>query len=399
MKSKSPRPRLRRQTLDLIWRAFIWFRRRTRLYLRGTRNWWNEHLDTEIVPYLGYASKHHALIAGRVVKDRSITPATPHATRWRNLVNTYKRFTSHEIPNARVRASLAANSKDFISNEEGYFSGWLELGGGLQSGWHPVSFELISPKASGRSAHPYLGKVLVPPPNASFGVISDIDDTVMQTHATRWLKVLYTVLVSNAATRLPFKGVAAFYQALQRGAGGRESNPLFYVSSSPWNLYGLLLEFLELERIPLGPLLLRDWGASRKFAGTEHESHKGRSIRGILETYPELPFILIGDSGQEDPEIYKNVVHEYRSRILAVYIREVSGGARAGAIAGLAGEVEACGSTLVLAEDTLAAAEHAAARGWIRFEDVALVASAKEADDRRGMWDARAASVDGRGVP
>ena len=63
------------------------------------------------------------------------------------------------------------------------------------------------------------------------------------------------------ARRLPFPGVAAFLRALYAGAGGGERNPLFYVSSSPWNIYDLLSEFFSLNDIPIGPVLfLRDWG-------------------------------------------------------------------------------------------------------------------------------------------
>jgi phosphatidate phosphatase APP1 len=367
---------------ELIWRGFIWFRRQYRLAFRGLRDRWNRHLTTEVMPYVGYASTSRAFVKGRVLKDRSITPATPTDSRWRNLVNTYKRFTSHDVPHAKVRVSLGTYSYLLKANEEGYVEGWLRLPEPLVEGWQEARFELLEP-APREGAGVTYGKVLVPPASCRLGVISDIDDTVMQTDARRWLKVIFTVLVGNAVTRVPFKGVAAFYQALQQGARGDEHNPLFYVSSSPWNLFDLLQQFLELEKIPLGPLMLRNWGITARERPTVHGSHKNAAIHDIMHTFPELPFILIGDSGQEDPEIYRNVVHDFPERVLAVYIRNVSDTRRAGAIRALAEEVEKAGSELILADDMRPAAQHAAERGWIRPEAVAVVEAAKRADDHK----------------
>jgi phosphatidate phosphatase APP1 len=363
--------------------SIVWFRWRLRGAVRWWRNWWNRHLEIEIVPYLGYASRDRVYLIGRVLKDLRVGPGEHTDTRWRNFVNTYKRFMSHEIPGARVRARIGDIDTVLVTNDEGYFEATLDLPHELPAGWADVRLELQHPAPRGEHVREATGRVLVPGDRASFGVISDMDDTIMQTDATRWMKVLVKVLVGNAATRLPFAGVAAFYEALRRGGSGRELNPLFYVSSSPWNLYDLLHRFLELERIPEGPLLLRDWGGSDGLIPRQHGAYKNGQIHRILETYPDLPFILIGDSGQEDPEIYRDVVRDFPERILAVYIRNVSGESRAGAVHELALEVERVGSVLVLADDTLAAARHAATRGWVTQASLAAVEESKEKDERQ----------------
>jgi phosphatidate phosphatase APP1 len=226
--------------------------------------------------------------------------------------------------------------------------------------------------------------VLAPPATVRFGVISDIDDTVVQTDATHLLRMARNVFLANARTRLPFKGVAAFYAALHGGIDGRAGNPLFYVSSSPWNLYDLLLDFFALNEIPQEPVLfLRDWGLSpTELLPTGHRGHKLEAIRRVLDLYPALPFILIGDSGQEDPEIYHEVVTLYPRRILAVYIRNVSRDPRRPeSIRALAEQVVAAGSTLILAENTLPMAEHAAEQGWIAREQLPIIWTEKEADE------------------
>ena len=71
-------------------------------------------------------------------------------------------------------------------------------------------------------------------------------------------------------------------------------NPFFYTSKSPWNLYAPLVEYLEVQQLPLGPLLLRDFGLRPE------KERKRKAIEEILATYPKLKFILSGDSG-EDP--------------------------------------------------------------------------------------------------
>ena len=179
--------------------------------------------------------------------------------------------------------------------------------------------------------------------------------------------------------------MAAFYQALHAGSGNAANarNPIYYVSSSPWNLYSLLTEFLDLQGIPIGPLMLRDWDLDRgMIAGDRHLSHKGEIIRQIIGLHPTLPFILIGDSGQQDPEIYKAIVEEFPERILAVYIRNILRDAdRVAAVNALAAEVKAARSTLVLADDTLAAARHAVEHGWIPASALAGIGEEKRADE------------------
>ena len=334
----------------------------------------------EIVPYLSFGTPTQLFVRGRVIEDKGLSLATPDSSRWRNLKDTYKRFVSDKVPNARLTVRYPGGEEELQADGQGYFNARLELPAAVPAGWCKVVYTLLEPRRSEVSPATAEGLVLVPEPGARFGVISDMDDTVVQTDVTRWVRVAGAVLFGNAYTRLPFRGVAAFYRALESGTTGTR-NPLFYVSSSPWNLYDLLLEFLTLGKIPLGPLNLRAWrsGAGELFPA-EHGSFKRGEICRILDTFPNLPFILIGDSGEEDPEIYGEIVDSYPGRILGVYIRNVSGEVRRGAVEQLGRRVQEAGSQLVLANDTLAAAEHAVAQGWIRSDALTSVRAARERD-------------------
>jgi phosphatidate phosphatase APP1 len=278
-----------------------------------------------------------------------------------------QRWLTHELPDVRVRARDAGGVYETRSDAEGFFR--IEMLAGSppvdERGWHEVELDLPDfPTPDGK---PAVAKVLVPAEEAQFGVISDIDDTVIFTAATNIFRMAKTVLLGTAFSRLPFKGVAAFYRGLGEGTAGKPVNPVFYVSSSPWNLYDVLRDLFEIRSIPSGPLMLQDFGIEPgKFITESHRVHKLRAIRGILETYPHLKFILVGDSGQKDPEIYRETVDLFPERILAVYIRDVSRkAARDEAIRVLADQMRGLPCELVLAEETYEVAQHALSKGWI----------------------------------
>jgi phosphatidate phosphatase APP1 len=333
-----------------------------------------------VVAYNGYGTHAQLVLRGRVLEDRAIRPASDQDSVWRNLINMYRRFESDEIPGAHVRARIGSAAQEVVADEEGYFVVRLPPPRPLpEQLWHALELTLIAPLHPDQPPILAQGQVLIPPSAARFGVISDIDDTVVHTDATSLLRMARTTFLGNAHTRLPFPGVAALYRAL---SGDPPVNPLFYVSSSPWNLYDMLVDFLALRGIPAGPMLLRDWGMSRSgLLPSGHREHKLAAIAGVMETYPNLPFLLIGDSGQEDPEIYYEVLQRYPGRVPAIYIRNVSReAARGQAIHVLAEQVLAAGSTLILADDTLAAARHAAEQGWIAASALAAIAADGAAD-------------------
>jgi phosphatidate phosphatase APP1 len=343
-----------------------------------------------VVPYVGYGTPARVLVLGRVVRGGALGPATEGDARWRNAVNSVRRLTSEGVRGATVRVRVGSAVATVVADTEGYVRQWVELPAPAPAGgWVPADLELLTPGAdAGAAPARATAQLLVPGPAAGFGVISDIDDTVVQSHVTDFVRAARTVLLENARTRLPFPGVSAFYRALARGTaahGGAHAapNPIFYVSSSPWGLHDMIADFMAVQRIPVGPLLLRDWDINRSLLGAaRHHGHKGVLVREILAAYPTLPFILVGDSGEQDPEIYRAVVHDHPGRVLAVYIRDVTRAAtRSDAIRRLADEVRAAGSTLVLADDTVAAARHAAEHGWIDPAALAAVTADKREDE------------------
>jgi len=346
----------------------------------------NNQDPIKIIPYRGWGQGHRLYMKGRVLEDEGIRPATTNDDLWDNLVNMYKRFESDEIPHARVLARYGETEIEVQADEEGFFEVALHLDAPLDERklWHDVHLTLVDPPSPTGTPVTAKGEILVPPPTAKYVVISDIDDTVIKSDAAHLLRMARNVFLSNAYSRLPFPGVAGLYRALHHGGDGKSNNPLFYLSSSPWNLYDLLVEFFHLHQIPVGPVLqLRDWGITEdEILPVKNRDYKLGAVRRFLNYFPNLPFILIGDSAQEDPEIYAEVVKNFADRIMAVYIRNVSTNLdRPEAIRELAKQVVKAGSTLILADDTQAIAAHAIERGWIQPETFPDIINQKQKDE------------------
>lgn len=343
------------------------------------------HADSILViPYRGFGTKEAVFLQGRILVDQGMQAAQDDDTLWENLHAMYLRFASREVAGVRVQVRLQGETWETTSDEEGYFQVEMKPVRPLPitQAWHEVAITLPALQSATQPGPvSAVGQVMTPTVLSTCGVISDIDDTVVATQATNLLKMARIVFLNNARTRLPFVGVAGFYRALQRGLSGNEDNPIFYVSSSPWNLYDLLVDFLSIHAIPAGPLLLQDYGiAAHKWLTVGHRTHKLAAFQRILHTYPMLPFILIGDSGQADPEIYAEVVKIYPGRIRAIYIRDVSTDMRDAAVQKLIAETNKHQVEMLLVPDTLTAAHHAVERGFIQAAALPTIAQEQHKD-------------------
>ncbi len=317
-----------------------------------------------IQPYRGYGSRDEVFLIGRVFRQSS-----PHSEDGRgdlltNLRDIGRRLARHAISGAIVTARFYGAEETVTTDKDGYFRVHLSptLPPPRDRSWHIMDLSLPQPHAVQAQA-----QVFIPPASCRYVVISDIDDTVMETGVANKLRMLWRLFVEDAQSRTAFPGVGALYRALHAGTSGDQQNPMLYVSRAPWGIYEVLEEFFDRHGIPIGPILfLREWGVSwTSPLPRKAEDHKRKLIHNMLALYSEPPFVLIGDSGQHDPEIYRQTVEEHPGRVLAVYIRNVSRNPeRIREIEDLAKVVAGAGSSLVLAADSVAIAEHAASLGF-----------------------------------
>ncbi|MCB0637369.1 MAG: DUF2183 domain-containing protein [Lewinella sp.] len=340
-----------------------WDRWRSRLGL-------GERYPITIAPYRGFGRPDYVYFSGRVLRDKFIIRRDGD-TSWRNFINNVKRFNSREINFAKLKVTIGDRTFDLISDAEGYFHLERDLQPPLPPTpgqlWQPVRIHVheIPPQ---QPVDVTRESIIMIPEAADFGLISDIDDTILKTEVTSLMKLrtLYLTLLKNAGSRIAFRQVSAFYRAMKAGPGGESQNPFFYVSNSPWNLYDLLEEFLELNNLPRGPILLRDFGLSYQDLPADYRGHKYEQIARILRTYPDLAFVLVGDSAEKDTDIYLSITEAFPGQIRAIYIRDVLHPGRAKRIKQLIQEKREAPVSLIRTYEE--AARHAAGLGLLQLE-------------------------------
>jgi phosphatidate phosphatase APP1 len=335
-----------------------------------------------IVTFRGMVDDTGCRLSGRVLRRPLSGGPKQDDTWWDNLRSTWRRFDSEPQPGVSLDIAFAGHQGVTRTDDEGYYT--LELpGANVPEGalWHTAEVT----RSEGGPV--YLQPVLRVPDRCRVGIISDIDDTVLESKVTQWQAAAQLTFLHNARTRKPLEGVAGLYQALQRGVDGHGPNPIFYVSASPWNLYDLLEDFFDLNDIPQGPILLRDVDLNRRSlrmdAGTQS---KIEAIHALIDRYPRLQWVLVGDSGQIDAELYVRTIEKYPGRIAAVYIRDIDPTAETAydqVVDAHIGRIAASGVPMLRVRDSNAIAAHARGLGLIAPEALPEVADEVVRDQSR----------------
>lgn len=345
------------------------------------RRVFRSHRPRHIAAYRGWGDAAGVQMIGRVLAEKPQGGPGESDSWWDNLLNTYRRFESDEVPGEPVKVQFGPHVVEAVTDHEGYFQVSLPGPQAVESLWSNAAASL--PDGTLLTPQP----VLQVHPEARIGVISDIDDTILQSGITNWKTAAQLTFLHNARTRKPLKGVAKLYQALQAGTDGQGRVPIFYVSSSPWNLYDLLEDFMELNAIPPGPIFLRDLGTDEgKFIKTKGHGHKLERARELIQRFPHLRWVLLGDSGQADAELYTQAAEEFGDRIAAIYIRDVDPHLESDydrAVGAHFERVAGGAVPMLLAKDSRAIAEHAAQLGLIDAKWVDPVRQEVERDEHR----------------
>jgi phosphatidate phosphatase APP1 len=332
----------------------------------------------EIVPFRGFGGQKTFVLEGRVLERKGISKPTKKTGRIENIRNTLRRFDSDELPDAVLRATFRGKRYETTTDREGYFAFQFDAAGASRAGWHTAKIELLESLVGGRGISTR-GAMLLPSPNCEYAVVSDVDDTIMCTGAAEPTTMVRMVLSENARTRTAFPGAARLYHALEQGPDGRGRNPVFYLSRTGWNLYDLFEMFLERNGFPSGPLLLRDLSIFEKASErVSNHNHKIGRIEQILKMYPSLPLVLIGDSGQQDPETYLELSKKHSRRIRAVYLRDVTRGKRDREVVGIVKQIMKLGIPALATDDTLALAVHAERAALLRTRSLEYIRAARD---------------------
>lgn len=321
-----------------------------------------------VVPYRSYGTAHHLYIKGRVMDNPPLEMMEKQSF-WKTVKNAIKQFDTHEIADIEVRLTIGTVTITSITDRKGYFLFNVKLENDLskfsdKEGW--VNFDLsVMNEPQAKVTEAFKGEFLIPEKEADFGIITDIDDTILNTGVTSFLKwkILFNSFFVNAYRRIPLEGAPELYQKLHLGVENKEKNPIFYLSNSPWNLYQYLQTFLDHNQFPRGPILLRSFNSMFQRVASSEKPHKQKEIINLLETYPKLKFILIGDSGEHDATIYTDIAAQFPDRILCIYLRSVNHRRRMRSVKSIVDNFRT--TPVLLVEKSIDAEAHARTQGYI----------------------------------
>ncbi|KAI1619449.1 cyclin H [Exophiala viscosa] len=155
--------------------------------------------------------------------------------------------------------------------------------------------------------------------NKGVSLISDIDDTIKHSAIASGAREIFKNTFIRELSDLTIQGVKEWYTRLS-SMGVK----LHYVSNSPWQLYPLLLNYFKLAGLPLGSFHLKQYSGMLQGIFEPAAERKRGSINRLMKDFPDRKFILVGDSGEADLEVYTDLVLDYPRRILGVFIRDVT---------------------------------------------------------------------------
>ena len=319
--------------------------------------------------YRGYANKRELVVFGHVVEKYPSGDHKYNRKGFRYARTIIQLFSIKTIPNVTVTLHIGDANFETQSEYDGYFRFQIPLPAELESGWHSYSAS-IQHNIKGKDIHVIKEEEFFIPYQSSYGLISDIDDTFLISHSRKSFKKLFVLLSKNVQARKPFDDVVKHYQLLSFASTQHphtNNNIFFYVSSSEWNLYDMIVRFAQLNGLPKAILKLKRIKSGLDdfiSTGSGSHDHKLRKIHNIVSFYPELQFILLGDDTQHDPQLYSQICQEYPERIKAVYIRKTRKRVKASTSTALK-EIENLGIEICYFEHSNKAVLHSLEKGLV----------------------------------
>lgn len=269
-----------------------------------------------VILYPGYGIDGAFVLDGRVVEARDAAAPEPEESRLTNLQRNLGTLVNDEQRGLGVTLTVGDHEYRTITDAEGYFRVEDRIEG-LAPGWLRVGAQA----ASGDRGE---GGLLMLPPENTRGLISDVDDTVLVSEVTDKAKLLSNSLRKNPLQREAVPGVAAFYRRLVARNPQPASAPVFYLSASPRQLQSNIQMFLDANGFPPGVLITKKvTGDSTGDPLLDQRAYKLEQFERLLARLPSLRFVLVGDDGEQDPEIFAELQARYPKRIEAVYVRRV----------------------------------------------------------------------------
>lgn len=285
------------------------------------------------------------LIEGRLLQGPRPTEVTAAAKAHQRATGTVRNFLQRGVPGARLTLTIPGEPSQQVTqtDEDGYFAVRLVP---LAAASSATTTTTTKPAASSPPKvllHLEPGaygladtqqELQVVPPGPGIAVVSDIDDTLLDTNVRKKVRMVVRALVATPESMQPFPGAAQVMTALATrpyvaatvgpataSVTLAPERPVFYVSGSPWQLQGRLQAFLAQKTFPAGVLTLKRFFHDPM---RDQTAYKVPLLLELVDAMPERQFVVLGDSGESDPEVYARVKQERPGRLAAVLIHLVS---------------------------------------------------------------------------
>ncbi|SDX78977.1 Phosphatidate phosphatase APP1 [Modestobacter sp. DSM 44400] len=268
-----------------------------------------------VLAHPGYGSGGRVRVLGRVL----LAPPSAHPEQRRALPG-WQRFLTLESPRTDVGVEIGGSHVVVRSDADGLVDITLDLPPGVAEAARDRGQLPVVLRAGTRSA---TAPVHLASPDAARGVVCDIDDTVLVTGIATPLRAAWRTFVQPMGERSAVPGMAELLRLLTAGA---PHVPVVYLSNGPWNLAGPLAVFLERSGFPPGALLLTDWGPSASRWFRDGQAHKRAALQRLAADLPGVRWTLVGDTGEHDPELYREFATAAPARVRAVLLRDVTSG-------------------------------------------------------------------------
>ncbi len=277
--------------------------------------------DEEIVIAIhhAYGTQERFRLEGRIAERHDVGEPRFSDSWLVNFWRSLRALRVEELKGTPLLLKFASRTWQLHSDKEGYFTLAGETPPQARTGWNPVLIEVAGGAVSTDAS------LLILPPGETLGIISDVDDTVVVSEVEDLSRLLRHSLLENHLQRLPVPGVAEFYHAILARNALPETAPVMYLTAAPRQLVPTIRSFLEHNRFPTGVIVAKkitDGAGGDPLL--DQERYKLARIERILADLPAARFVLVGDDGERDPEVFRAIRERYPSRIEAVYIRRVN---------------------------------------------------------------------------
>lgn len=264
-----------------------------------------------VIPYSGYGGENWIRVLGRVLLVRPPRAGRDSEPRSRG-VRGWRSFTS--VPAGAIEVTISTGGTEFSvrADRGGVIDARIEVH--LPRGVNSIELRVAD-------SLPVTAAIYVVDRRVKFGILSDVDDTVMVTALPRPFLAAWNTFVLNEHARRPVAGMAVLYERLVRAHPGA---PVIYLSTGAWNVAPTLKRFMSRNLYPPGALLLTDWGPTRDRLFRSGRAHKRESLERLADEFPSIAWLLIGDDGQHDEELYGDFAAGHPAGVAAICIRQLS---------------------------------------------------------------------------